>query len=1357
MDEQDKLAAADDGATDPLDNLNWSSRPPYPSTWTGITWGSDGSGFDKVYIISVYNQGLTGTLVLNGFERLAELDASVNGLTSLQFDDNPALYSLAVFENQLSTLDVTGVPLLERLDASYNYLDALNVKNNPALNLLYAEFNGLVTIDLSGNPLLRDLNLSYNNLVALDLSGNPALLDLDLSYNYLGDLDLSGNPLLQYLDVSSNYLDSLDVDNSPDLLYLGAADNFLESLNVSYNVSLTYLDASSNFLDYLDVSLNPDLQHLDVGDNYFDSLDVSYNQYLEELSVYNNYFEDLDLSGNPNLKTLSAWGNYLESVDVSDNPLLEYLDLDFNYVSSLDITQNPNLKELSASFNELEDLFLDANGALERLDVSNNFWLDYLDLSDATSLKYLDVSGDWFDSLDLSANALLEHLNVSGNAFDFLDLSDNTALEYLDASGNWLDSLDLSDNALLKHLDVSDNTYLDALDVSDNTALEYLDASGNSIVSLDLSDNAALEYLDISGNSIASLDLSVNGSLQYLDASRNSLNSLVLGSVPDLQYLDVSQNQLLAFAAEDMPDLQYLDVSGNPLLTTLSVKNSGLSSLDLSDTPSITDLDVSGNKFTLSALYALMTLVQDLNMGGQTDVALDSVFSYPEPGVAYDLSSEAIFNGVATIFTVEVNGFAAVSGADYAISPEGEFTFMDRGQFWITMENPEVHGKGLYSSSPATVVSALIDVLPGGELVVWAGDASSGWAPEGAAASAKNWLYNGYGVRYLDFDDVTFEASAQKDVAVDAFGVTPWTVTVEDDGYAFSGGAIDGSALVLAAAPGSSTRFSNEISFAYGAEVQAGNELVFDYGAAAYPWGVTSALSIYGEGSVTKDGDGALTLSSASDYSGVTSVLMGTLKLGPGADVSRSLAGGGLALSGGATFDISSYGASLAIPKLAVDGGDTPAVIEAGLAVVADFSGADISWSLPQSGALASPLLKVNGEAQLDSGVSFSITNAPARLGLALGEGLILLAADTLVAGGLTALSASTPDGDSFSIAIDPGDATHLLATLVSLSPWTPSYERLKAYSESAVAALAFAAQGQDALVREGLSAATRAVAGPGLAWGAFGAAAGGRSRYNSGSHADVSGFSVMAGAAVGAELGLGRLALGIFAEAGRGDYDSHNSFANSRGVDGSGDATYAGGGLLARWDAAGGAFPGLYLEASARFGRQETDFDTDDIRYSGERASFKFSGAYWGFHGGLGRAWKPAGPDGSFTLDLGARLLWTRQEGSDFRINIDRIRFADADSLRVRVGGRLAYGVGGRAAPYAGAYYEREFDGIVRATANGVPLEAPSLKGNTGIFELGVAVRPSETIPLTLELGAQGYVGKREGVSGSLTLKYGF
>jgi len=104
-----------------------------------------------------------------------------------------------------------------------------------------------------------------------------------------------------------------------------------------------------------------------------------------------------------------------------------------------------------------------------------------------------------------------------------------------------------------------------------------------------------------------------------------------------------------------------------------------------------------------------------------------------------------------------------------------------------------------------------------------------------------------------------------------------------------------------------------------------------------------------------------------------------------------------------------------------------------------------------------------------------------------------------------------------------------------------------------------------------------------------------------------------------------------------------------------------------------------------------------------------------------------------------------------------DLVRFSPANSHRLRVGPRFSYADTECVSPYAGAAFEYEFNGCARATVHGLPIATPSLRGGTGIGELGLMVKPSPTGPLSIDLGVQGYVGKRQGVTGALRVGLAF
>jgi outer membrane autotransporter protein len=127
-------------------------------------------------------------------------------------------------------------------------------------------------------------------------------------------------------------------------------------------------------------------------------------------------------------------------------------------------------------------------------------------------------------------------------------------------------------------------------------------------------------------------------------------------------------------------------------------------------------------------------------------------------------------------------------------------------------------------------------------------------------------------------------------------------------------------------------------------------------------------------------------------------------------------------------------------------------------------------------------------------------------------------------------------------------------------------------------------------------------------------------------------------------------------------------------------------------------------------------------------------------------------------SLDFYGKYFWTRQEGDSVTLSSgDPVAFADVDSQRLRLGGRLAYAANEYVSPYMGVAWEHEFDGRAQAATNGFAIDAPSLQGDSGIGELGLSLKPSQTLPLSFDLGVQGYVGKREGVTGSLQARFEF
>ncbi|MDR0576864.1 MAG: S8 family serine peptidase [Candidatus Accumulibacter sp.] len=312
-----------------------------------------------------------------------------------------------------------------------------------------------------------------------------------------------------------------------------------------------------------------------------------------------------------------------------------------------------------------------------------------------------------------------------------------------------------------------------------------------------------------------------------------------------------------------------------------------------------------------------------------------------------------------------------------------------------------------------------------------------------------------------------------------------------------------------------------------------------------------------------------------------------------------------------------------------------------------------------------------------------------------------------------------------------------------------------KALSEGYLSGLIFANQGADFAAGKGVSDAVQA-AKAGLGRGAFTAISGGSNHYKTGSRVDVDGFSLITGLSWGKDLAAGRLTLGGFFEYGNGNYDARGSFSNAGRVHGKGDLKQYGVGVLGRMDYAGADAENWYAEASLRAGKIDNDYGSSDLRDSqGRKAEYNATSTYYGFHIGTGHVWNITD---KAVLDLYGKYFRTRRKGDSVRLSTgDPVKFKSADSSRLRFGGRFTYAVNEHVFPYIGAAWEHEFDGKTRSTTNGHDIGAPSLRGDTGMGELGLTLKSSTTLPLSLDLGVRGHVGKREGVTGLLQIKYEF
>ena len=75
----------------------------------------------------------------------------------------------------------------------------------------------------------------------------------------------------------------------------------------------------------------------------------------------------------------------------------------------------------------------------------------------------------------------------------------------------------------------------------------------------------------------------------------------------------------------------------------------------------------------------------------------------------------------------------------------------------------------------------------------------------------------------------------------------------------------------------------------------------------------------------------------------------------------------------------------------------------------------------------------------------------------------------------------------------------------------------------------------------------------------------------------------------------------------------------------------------------------------------------------------------------------------------------------------------------------------------YGGAAYGHEFGGKATGTMNGLTIRSADVKGSTFRAELGATLTPDKNSPWSLNFNVAGYAGKKQGVSGGISVSFTF
>ncbi len=322
--------------------------------------------------------------------------------------------------------------------------------------------------------------------------------------------------------------------------------------------------------------------------------------------------------------------------------------------------------------------------------------------------------------------------------------------------------------------------------------------------------------------------------------------------------------------------------------------------------------------------------------------------------------------------------------------------------------------------------------------------------------------------------------------------------------------------------------------------------------------------------------------------------------------------------------------------------------------------------------------------------------------------------------------------------AVSLEDGKDLVLTLLKdFSTMGGEEDKQKAPVEGIAASVQMVNQSADLASGDGMKSLIAETAGGET--NTFAAITTGSSKYKTGSHVDVDGWGFLVGAGKTKEWGNGEAtSLGIFFEFGKGDFDTYNG-----SVHGDGNSENKGIGLMMRHK----MMNNTYYEGHIRYGKQETEWGESDI------GSYDTDSRYYGISVGIGHVYQV----GKNEIDVYGRYTYGHVGACDATVGTKEYHFDSVKSHRVRVGGKYNFKQkNSNAKPYVGLAWEREFKGESKASIAGVgEAPAPSMKGNTGILEVGCDWNVSKK--WTVGLGANAYMGKRKGWDGMARVFYNF
>lgn len=402
---------------------------------------------------------------------------------------------------------------------------------------------------------------------------------------------------------------------------------------------------------------------------------------------------------------------------------------------------------------------------------------------------------------------------------------------------------------------------------------------------------------------------------------------------------------------------------------------------------------------------------------------------------------------------------------------------------------------------------------------------------------------------------------------------------------------------------------------------------------------------------------------------------------------------------------------------------------------VSNFS--NINFYLPDSIQNGDTVLTLTGSTGTDVSNSNIYAYVPGSAKLTPGEKIVLLTNASGVTSANAKYSYSLTQGVSltYDVYMGPEGSDSIVLDLIgaTVNPKT------KSLVETRTASIGFLNSGMD-MVDDVIPTIDKGTYVP------FFIAKGDDMRYNTGSYVKTHGSHEMLGAARKITEKDGAAYLAPFIEAGWGWYDSHVD-----GIRADGDISYYGLGFLARRSYNNG----FYYEGSLHYGKTESSYNSNNLSgVSNEYYDMKTP--YYSINFEIGKT-KQLNANSAF--DIYGEYFYTRENGDSAVLSSgETYDFDSIASNRVRIGTRYTRQYGSEHELYAGAAYEYEFSGSANASYEGYAIPDSSLKGSSGMLELGYKIfTPTANVkrPVSIDLSLIGWFGKKEGIMPKVTARW--